>query len=243
MSERFLSAVDDERRIRLGLEQKLQSRYGCLATICVFATAEGCLEYAMGFGAPHVVVTDVRLPGMNGIELSSRLLSAGRRIEVIMLSGFDDYEYVRSALTLGAVDYVLKPVADDELFRAIDLAFDRLGVSLSLNGLGSDANVTREALVQCVDDHVFEPVGVQEIADMLRITPSHASARFRQLTGTTITAYVRRRRIDQARRLLQTPTLSVKEISAMLGYRFPHHFAREFRRLTGKSPSEFRSGR
>lgn len=242
MDDRYLAAIDDERRIRVGLERKLRNRYGGIASISVYASAEEFLDGFNRTSAPLVLITDVRMPGMDGIALIERMLKPMARVKAIALSGFDDYSYVRSALTLGAIDYLLKPVSNTDLYRAIENAFDALGVPIADGSIAPTPGISREALVQCVDQYLYSELGVNEIANRLRITPSYASARFRKLTGKTITAYVRERRIDRARRLLEDPAISIKEVSAILGYRFPHHFAREFRRVTGQSPTEYRRG-
>lgn len=64
---------------------------------------------------PDIVITDVRMPRLNGISLVKKLRREGFDRPVIMISGYDDYAYVREALKLGVTDYLLKPIRQEEL--------------------------------------------------------------------------------------------------------------------------------
>jgi len=64
---------------------------------------------------PDVIITDVRMPRLNGLDMLSRLREKGQDACVIVISGYDDFSYVRSALTLGVKDYLLKPIKEQEL--------------------------------------------------------------------------------------------------------------------------------
>lgn len=64
---------------------------------------------------PDVVITDVRMPRLSGLELTQRLREEGWRTPILIVSGYDDYSYVRSALKLGVTDYILKPIKPEEL--------------------------------------------------------------------------------------------------------------------------------
>lgn len=64
---------------------------------------------------PDIVVTDVRMPRLSGLELTQRLREQGWQNPILIVSGYDDFSYVRGALKLGVTDYILKPVKPQEL--------------------------------------------------------------------------------------------------------------------------------
>ncbi len=64
---------------------------------------------------PDIILTDVCMPHMNGLEQIEQLRRENQLVQVIFISGYDDYSYVRNAMKLGAVDYLLKPVKPEEL--------------------------------------------------------------------------------------------------------------------------------
>ena len=81
---------------------------------------------------PDIIITDVRMPRLGGIELVQRLRAENYNVPILIVSGYDDFAYVRSALKLGVTDYLLKPVKAQELhqqlLRCIE-ALDRQEIS------------------------------------------------------------------------------------------------------------------
>lgn len=69
-----------------------------------------------------IVLTDVRMPGLNGIELMEEALKIKKDIYFIVISGYDDFSYVQSALRMGAIDYILKPIKKSELNQSLENA-------------------------------------------------------------------------------------------------------------------------
>ncbi|MDQ0060927.1 response regulator [Paenibacillus harenae] len=78
------------------------------------------------FHNPQLILTDVRMPIMDGLKFMEWLRQTGNTAEVIVLSGHGDFEYSRKAFLLGAFDYVLKPVQEAELLRVLDLVVEKL---------------------------------------------------------------------------------------------------------------------
>lgn len=88
--------------------------------------------------------------------------------------------------------------------------------------------------------HLSAPVSVRALADLAGFSPSHFSARFKQVTGFSVLEYVKRLRMARSRELLITSGGSVAEIAAAVGYGDPYYFSRQFREVNGVSPREFR---
>jgi len=91
--------------------------------------------------------------------------------------------------------------------------------------------------------HLNEGAGLERMAAELRVSASHLSRKFRQVTGCTFMEYGTRLRIDRAKTLLSIGLYSVKEVASLLGFVDQAYFARVFRRLEGRSPTDFRSGK
>lgn len=90
-------------------------------------------------------------------------------------------------------------------------------------------------------DNFAEPVSVPELAAMVGLSSSHLTTLFRQSTGTSLLKYVRSLRMASARVMLATTTASVGEIARAVGYTDPFYFARQFRAVSGVSPTRFRA--
>ncbi len=116
-----LFLIEDEKSIRDGISMALKSEYDVRA----FAAAEEALD-EIRTAPPDLVLLDIGLPGMNGIEALSRIKDLYPDMLVIMTTAFEDIKTVISAMKLGAYDYVLKPIVMGGLRVAIQNALETI---------------------------------------------------------------------------------------------------------------------
>lgn len=124
--------VDDEPAARAGLRTCVDwKELGCS---CVHEAEDGNAGLKiLAANQIDIVLTDIRMPKMNGMDFITELRSSGYRTPVIIISGHDDVEYLRAAIKAGAADYVLKPVDVRELTTAVQKGLDDIRRSESLN--------------------------------------------------------------------------------------------------------------
>lgn len=117
--------VEDEPYVRRGIV--LSVDWTALDCFVVGEAANGEEGYdaALKF-QPNIIITDIRMPKMDGIEMLKRLREAGCKSEVIILTAYSDFEYAQNALHYGAADYLLKPFHDGELEQVIVSIHSRL---------------------------------------------------------------------------------------------------------------------
>jgi FixJ family two-component response regulator len=113
--------IDDDADVRAAIEDLLESS-GLSSES--FATAEAFLERKRPQG-PSCLVLDVRLPGLDGLDLQRRLAAAGFRIPIIFITGHGDIPMTVKAMKSGAVEFLTKPFPDHDLLQAIQQALDR----------------------------------------------------------------------------------------------------------------------
>ena len=114
----LISVVDDDDSVRESLSGLMRSvGFG----VTVFASAEEFLN-SSHLSDTNCLILDVRMPGMNGLELQRRLAASHRSIPVIFITAHGDEEARVRALNGGAVEYLLKPFSEEALLKAIDTA-------------------------------------------------------------------------------------------------------------------------
>jgi len=127
--------IDDHADVRDGVKQLVESVGLCCE---VFTSAKEFLERRLTNG-PGCLVLDVRLPGMSGLELQSQLAREPGGIPIIMLTGYGDIPMAVRAMQAGAMTFLTKPAAEQELLDAINAAIEkdraRLDAELQLRGL------------------------------------------------------------------------------------------------------------
>jgi len=114
--------VDDHELLRAGTRQILEDAEG-LTVVGEAADGEQALE-AVADLRPDLVLVDIRLPTINGIELAGRITVDFPEVKVLILSAYDDENYVRAALAAGVTGYLLKTTPSEELVRSIRAACD-----------------------------------------------------------------------------------------------------------------------
>jgi len=117
--------VDDEKEIRKGLVTQLPWSEWGVQDIMDADDGDTALELAKRC-RPDLVVTDIRMPRMSGLQFIEGLRREQFDGSVIVISGYDDFHYAKEAFKLGVSDYLLKPVSKDELAKAVAVSVQRM---------------------------------------------------------------------------------------------------------------------
>ena len=113
--------VDDEPLVRRGLQSLVDWKAQGFSVQGEAGDGEEALEALLSL-RPDIVLLDVRMPGMSGVEVMRRAREAGFRGKFILLTGYAEFAYARAAIRCGATDYLLKPVNNADLYRAVEAA-------------------------------------------------------------------------------------------------------------------------
>lgn len=240
--------VEDEEMIRKGIVLTVDwESLGCTVVGEAANGLEG-LEAAERL-SPNLIITDIKMPQMDGIEMLEKLRSSGSNTHVIILTAYDSFSYAQSALRLGAVDYLLKPFHDGELERAVSRVRDKLSppaVSSARKGIlqvrdGQKSKYVREAM-DYISLHFNDPhITIGVIAQALSISEGYLSHTFKKETGLSPLSYLTQYRIQQAMRMLGDCRVKVYEVAEKSGYQDIAYFSTTFKKLTGMSPSDYQN--
>lgn len=241
--------VEDEELIRKGIV--LAVDWAALDCVVVGEAANG--EEALAAVErydPTLIITDLKMPKMDGLEMVRRLRERGNEAYVIILTAYDSFEYAQAALRLGAVDFLLKPFRDGDLEQAVEGLRRRLEPRTPGEAgrpvppapgpkKGDKSKYVLEAM-DYIGAHYNDPgIGVGSIAQHLGISEGHLSHLFKKETDYTLTNYLTRVRIHRAMELLRDCRAKVYEVAEQVGYRDITYFSATFKKLTGMSPSEY----
>lgn len=110
--------VDDERMIRKAIANSIDWQTHGIRIVADVANGEEAL-LVMEKELVDIVITDIRMPVMDGLKLAEAIRANYPKTRIIILSGYDDFEYARTAIKQGVQDYLLKPVSEEELIPSI----------------------------------------------------------------------------------------------------------------------------
>ena len=237
--------VEDEEMIRKGIV--LAVDWAALDCVVVGEAADGLQALkAVERYDPSLIITDLKMPNMDGIQMMEALRARGSRAYVIILTAYDSFTYARSALRLGAVDFLLKPFHDGELEAAVIKLRRRMEAegsgtapALPERKKGDKSKYVLQAMDYIGQHYGDQNISVGEIAQHLGLSESHLSHLFRKETDYTLLNYLPRYRIHKAMELLRDCRTKVYEVAERVGYRDITYFSATFKKVTGMSPSEF----
>ncbi|MBU3114047.1 response regulator transcription factor [Clostridium lacusfryxellense] len=240
--------VEDEALIRRSISKKIQTLnlgFDVVGSAMDGQSALTLIESEL----PHLVVTDIRMPIMNGLELIKNIYFTYPSIKVIILSGFNEFEFARQAIQYGVNDYLLKPVTTEQLSESltkIKLKLDSNLTSLLTLANSKSQNVKPDELVKTVELYIRtnykNDLTLEDIAKSLNFSSDYLSRIYKKSTGKSPLKYLIHLRINEAKRLLTTNLdLDIKTVGELVGYSDQYYFSRTFKQHTNHYPSEYRS--
>ena len=239
--------VEDEELVRKGIVLTVDWAGAGCAVVGEAANGEEGLEVIRRY-RPDLIVTDIRMPKLDGIEMLRRLREEGNRAHVVFLTAYSDFSYAQSALKLGAADYLLKPFHDGELEETIARIRSRAQAAAPAapaapvlpEGQGPEkSKYVREALTY-LSEHYNDPdISVSSVARSLGVSDGHLSHVFKKETSYTLSAYLTNYRMHKATELLRDCRVKVYEVAESVGYRDITYFSSAFKKSVGMSPSEY----
>lgn len=181
--------VDDEAVVRRGIALGVDwASMGCVVVGEAANGEEGLL--AAERYSPNLVITDIRMPKLDGIEMLRELRRRGCRAHVIILTAYSDFEYARSALQLDADDYLLKPFQDNELILAVERIRQKEQEQGELSVIdtlalekGDKSRYVLKALEYISEHYADGGINITEIAQHLGVSEGHLSHVFKKETN------------------------------------------------------------
>lgn len=236
--------IDDEKRIVEGLRKVVRWQdFGCQ----VVGDAGDAIRGAalIREARPHILFTDIRMPGDDGLTMLAGLRSEFPDMQVVVLTGYREFTYAQEAIRLGVTRFLLKPSKLDEIHDALRVSTERLSGQTSSGGENKESRYAQSHIVNhalaYMEAHFAEKLTLQEVADSCYVSQWHLSKLLNKQTDGTFYDALNEIRVREAKRLLADPKLRVGDIGALVGYQDSAHFARVFKKLTGMSANEYRN--
>jgi YesN/AraC family two-component response regulator len=242
--------AEDESLIRANLVKKLAEHCPEFEVVAQAADGGEALE-AVSELVPDLLITDIRMPVLDGLSLIREVYLNYPETFVLIVSGHDEFRYAQAALQYGVKDYLLKPVSAGDLRAALTRIAVRLEArerDFQREHPGLPEVTAQEELVSLVQEylraHYSEEISLGALAARFHVNPPYLTRLFKRVVGQAPVRYLRDLRIGQARRLLESrPELEIKEIGEIVGYSDQGYFSRVFKQAMGVGPLEYRERR
>lgn len=252
-----LLIVDDEEDIRRGMANAVPWEDWGFSVCAQAGNGKEAVDVVHRMPV-DAVISDIRMPVMDGIELMRYLNTNYPNIRVIILSGYSDFAYLQESIRNGVAEYLLKPTDIDEfeeVFRRLKARLDEERAQhsqyqemLDEYRLHRQEQTTSESGNPLVDgileivnrEYMSYDISLDYVADKLGKSSAYISRIFKEKTGTNFIDYLTKQRMQHGKELLKNPKYKVYEIAEQVGYSDPSNFIRSFKKLYGVSPNDFR---
>ena len=187
---------------------------------------------------PDLVVTDIKMPIMDGIALAEEIMEKYPAVKVIIVTAYDDFKYAQKALRAGAVDFILKPLKRQEVKDALL----RVGRQIETVEEGAK-NVIDQIRDYMEENYAQSSLSLSKVAEKYYLNSSYLSRTFRKKTGVPFVEYLNKIRIKHACDYLKSGNWKVYEIAEKVGIPNPDYFGRCFRKYMGISVNDYKKSK
>lgn len=252
--------VEDEEMIRKGLNYT----YDWIGANCVVVgeakNGKEGLEKIEEL-EPDIVLVDINMPVMNGITMLEN--SMDKHIySAIIISGYDEFDYAKSAIKLGVSEYLLKPVDEKQLFEALDRAKDEVELKKKykivkdkledlediedvevLRGdfINKDFKGSKHVMdmIKYVEENYSEKICLNDMVELTGMSDTYLNQKFKEETSYTFNEFVNRYRIQKSINIMKIGGGKIYTIASDVGFSNYRYFISVFKKYTNSTPGEF----
>lgn len=263
-----LMIAEDELIERQVLKKTLLKKFGDQCVIWEAQNGKEALEVFSREDVP-IVILDIGMPGINGIQAAEIMRRKSPECCIIFLTAYDRFDYAKKAISIGAMEYLLKPYSSKEVIGVVEEALRLAGehrkwqqgkldrsevVERNLRHfleeekrapVTEEGNLTRLSVMasmveEYMRNHYMQEISMHDAAAAVNYSEPYFCRMFKQQFGQNFTSYLAEYRINEAKKLLAQPNVNVKDVGARVGYGDSNYFTKVFRRFTGVNPSDYR---
>lgn len=254
-----LLIVDDEPIIRRGIKSLTELQEMGISQIFEAQTGAEAIE-SVEQNQPDIVMMDINMPDMDGLSASTTIKERYPEIFLIILTGYDYFEYAQAAIRAKVDDYILKPVSKSDieslLLKIIGILDERNKhkklerISKEVDGNYDYAHPNSEIkdlstmIGEYMKEHLFDcELSLNRMASDLACNSSYLSVLIKQIYGISFQDYINKKRMERAKLLLLSTAMRNYEIARQIGIEDVNYFVTKFKKMWGLTPKQYREGK
>ncbi|MEG1157744.1 MAG: response regulator, partial [Christensenellaceae bacterium] len=164
--------VDDEPIVRRGIKKSVNWNELDIEMVAEAENGVEALEQVIS-NQPDIILLDICMPRMDGLEFASIVKKKYPQIRIVIITGFHDFEYARTALRMGIDDYILKPITKEDVVRIIKEQLEKIEKNAPIQNLGNDNKIKADILNGLLKKEVRAEAKIPKLCAAMGIGAEH----------------------------------------------------------------------
>ena len=199
---------------------------------------------------PDVIITDIKMPVMDGLELSKKIKEIMPEVFIIILTNFAEFNYAKEAISFGAYEYLIKSEIitkeiKDLLFRVDEKLKEKetniKNLLVNKREAKKKYSKTIEKSIKYIEENYKSHISLIDVAKHIYLSHEYFSRLFKEEVGENFSTYLTLYRINKARELIKGTDMKISQIAMEVGYSNPGYFSKNYKKYIGKTPEDDRS--
>ena len=231
--------ADDNLKMCMGIKKIIADKFPQFTVDGTFEDGESLMEY-LDNHIPDLLITDICMPGFDGLEACRKLREKSASANIILITGYKNFEYAKEAIRYKVHDLLVKPFSSDQLIETIISAVNDFQSEKSTPNTDSRQHYIVSDTKSYVEKHYSNPsLSRGLIAEHLSVNASYLSDVFKSETKIGLSEYITQVRIHQAKKLLADSSISIQDVAKAVGCNSLQYFYQLFKKETGITPAEY----
>ena len=203
---------------------------------------------------PHIVITDVMMPEHTGLDLAAFSQQYHFNTKFIIITGFSNAEVARQSVRLKVFDYISKPIDNEEIKKVVLEAIESFAadpgqeeedpvtqvLSSVYRNISSYSPLICDVIRYVEQQYTQTSLSLSNVASHFYVSVSHLSNRFKEETSVGFITFVTMIRLNQAKKILKDPHVSISQVAYQVGYKDYGYFFQVFKKHYGYAPGTVR---
>lgn len=251
--------VEDEAPIRKWIEYTIANSSSEFNVIGTAINGKEGYELALKL-KPKVILTDIKMPVMDGIELTKKIKEELPEVIIIILTNFEEFSYAKQAITYGVYEYLIKSdIRTKELKELLEKINEELKVKdnndkkneelrinqfkeLELEKIKNNGKYSKaiQNAMEYIEDNYSKHISLSDISKHVYLSHEYFSRLFKEEVGENFVTYLSMYRIKAARKIIKNEDKKISQIALEVGYTNAGYFSKSYKKYLGVSPEDDR---
>ncbi|MGL5755847.1 MAG: response regulator transcription factor [Paraclostridium sp.] len=238
--------VEDEAPIRDWIAYTISNISTDFNVVASASNGKEAYELAINL-KPQVIISDIKMPIMGGIELTKEIKKIFSDIYIVLLTNYAEFSYAKEAISCGVYEYLIKsdirPKELKEVLEKIqDLIITKNNEIKEINDNNNNEKYSKSVnkAIEYITKNYKEHISLQDISSYVYLSHEYFSRLFKDEVGENFSSYLTNYRMKKAEKLLKTTDMKIAQVAIEVGYSNASYFSKSYKKYKGISPEEDR---